>query len=103
MYVTHVTFNLSEIDENAYSEAVKSLAPGYAQVPGLVSKIWIKQSKIGTYGGMYFWASKDDYENYLKSELYKAVSAHSNLVNFNTTCYEDMQEGTSITAGVCRF
>jgi heme-degrading monooxygenase HmoA len=103
MYVTHVTFNLSGIDENAYSEAVKSLAPGYAQVPGLVSKIWIKQSKIGTYGGMYFWASKDDYENYLKSELYKAVSAHSNLVNFNTTCYEVMQEGTSITAGVCRF
>lgn len=103
MYITHVTFNLSGIDENAYSEAVKSLAPGYAKVPGLVSKAWIKQSDIGAYGGMYFWASKGDYENYLKSDLYKAVSTHPNLVNFNTVCYENMPEGTSVTAGVCRF
>ncbi|MCG3675268.1 YdhR family protein [Aliarcobacter butzleri] len=103
MYITYVTFNLSGIDENAYSEAVKSLASSYAQVPGLISKIWIKQSNSGTYGGMYFWSSKKDYENYLKSELYKTVSNHPNLVNFNTVCYEDMPEGTSITAGVCHF
>lgn len=103
MYITHVTFNLSGIDENAYSEAVKSLAPGYAQVPGLVSKVWIKQSNSGTYGGVYYWHSEGDYKNYLKSDLYKVVSTHPNLVNFTTTCYEDMPEGTSVTAGVCRF
>lgn len=103
MYITHVTFNLSGIDENAYSEAVKSLAPGYAQVPGLISKAWIKQSDIGAYGGIYFWASKGDFEKYLKSDLYKAFSAHPNLVNVKTACYEDMPEGTLVTAGVCRF
>ncbi|GAB2897192.1 hypothetical protein GCM10027202_26210 [Microvirgula curvata] len=103
MYVTHVTFNLSGIDEKAYREAVKSLALGYAQVPGLVSKVWIKQSKIGTYGGVYFWASEEDYENYLQSELYKMISTHPNLANFNTNCYENMPEGTSVTAGICRF
>lgn len=103
MYVTHVTFNLSGIDENAYVEAVKSLAPGYAQVPGLKSKVWIKQSKIGTYGGIYHWAAKADYDNYLKSDLYKAVSTHPNLVNFSTACYEDVPEGTLVTRGACNF
>lgn len=103
MYVTYVTFNLSGIDESAYSEAVKTLAPGYAQVPGLLSKVWIKQSKIGAYGGIYFWASKSHYENYQESELYKAVSTHPNLINFNTICYEDMPEGTTVTRGVCHF
>lgn len=103
MYTTHVTFNLSGIDESAYLEAVKSLAPNYAKVPGLKSKVWIKQNHLGIYGGIYHWASKADYENYMGSDLYKAVSTHPNLVNFKTACYDDVPEGTLVTRGACHF
>jgi hypothetical protein len=103
MYVTHVTFKLSGIDEEAYSGAIESLAPQYAKVPGLVSKTWVKQPDTSTYGGIYFWASKEDYATYSKSQLCDAVRSHPNLVSFQTTCYEDMPEGTAVTAGVCKF
>jgi hypothetical protein len=103
MYITHVTFKLSGIDEKAYSGAIDNLAPQYAKVPGLISKAWIKQPESGTYGGIYFWASREDYENYSKSELCSAVTNHPNLAEFHTAAYENMPEGTSVTAGVCRF
>ncbi|HMM50158.1 MAG TPA: YdhR family protein [Burkholderiaceae bacterium] len=103
MFVTHVTFNLSGIDEKAYQGAVKDLAPSYANVPGLVSKVWIKQSDKGVYGGIYYWDSEASYDKYMSSDLYKAVSTHPNLINFNTACYNDVVEGTSVTKGVCKL
>ena len=103
MYITYVTFNLSGIDEKAYTESIKCLVPEYARVPGLISKVWMKKPEAGVYGGIYCWASKQDFETYSKSELCASVENQPNLANFKTTAYENLPEGTSVTAGVCKF
>src|SRR5439155_14657503 len=50
MHVTIVNFRLNGVDEQQYASLCDQIAPAFAAVPGLISKVWIKND-TGTYGG----------------------------------------------------
>ena len=42
MHVLLVNFNLQGVDERQYAAMCDQIAPAFAAVPGLVSKVWLK-------------------------------------------------------------
>ncbi len=56
-------------------------APTFANLPGLLAKIWLRDPEKNTYGGMYLWADREAYERYIKGEVFNAIRADQNLKN----------------------
>jgi len=59
MHVLIVNFNLKDVDEAQYARMCDAVAPAFAAIPGLASKLWLKNSDTGTYGGVYIFESRD--------------------------------------------
>ena len=55
MHVQIINFNLEGIDHAGYVEIANSVAPTFAALPGLISKIWLSDEESNTYGGIYTW------------------------------------------------
>ncbi len=45
-------FNLNGITETDYAAGCDQIAPAFAAVPGLVTKVWLADSDAGVYGGV---------------------------------------------------
>src|SRR5437868_11831143 len=74
MHIQIITFHLRGVSEPDYRALCDEVAPAFAEVPGLVSKVWLANSTTNTYGGVYTWASREAMETFAKSELFKARS-----------------------------
>ena len=53
MHIQIINFNLKDLSEEDYQAAGEELAPAFADVPGLISKVWLANSETNTYGGVY--------------------------------------------------
>ena len=100
MHVQIVLFQLKGVSEEEYAALCSDLAPAFASVPGLVSKVWLADSSKGTFGGVYFWKDRDAMEAFAKTELFKSVVTHPNLTNITSTDYAAMEAPTKITRGL---
>jgi hypothetical protein len=67
-------------------EVVSNFSPG--KIDGLIGKTFIGNVDDGVFGGVYFFKSQEDLNNYLNSELWKGIVAHPNLVNFKKDTYQ---------------
>src|SRR5262249_21494324 len=68
MYVLIVNFNLKDIEEADYFDMCDQVAPAFAGVPGLTSKMWIRNSDTGTYGGVYLFENRDALNRFQESD-----------------------------------
>jgi heme-degrading monooxygenase HmoA len=100
MHVLIVNFRLDGIDEAEYEKLCDDVAPAFAAVPGLVSKIWLKDSERGIYGGVYLWESRDALDRYKESDLFKSIGAHPNLVDVTAREFEVLESPTRVTNGL---
>ena len=99
MHVTIVNFRLNGIDEQQYASLCDQIAPAFAAVPGLISKVWIK-NETGTYGGVYVWESRAAYQRYMESDLFKTVLSHPNLADISAKDFEILEGPTRVTHGL---
>ena len=53
MHIQVVNFNLEGINHDDFMQIADTAAPAFAEVPGLVSKIWLCDPENNTYGGVY--------------------------------------------------
>jgi len=67
-------------------EVVSNFSPG--KIDGLIGKTFIGNVDNGVFGGVYYFKSQEDLNNYLNSELWKSIVAHPNLVNFKKDTYQ---------------
>jgi hypothetical protein len=100
MQVLIVNFNLKGVDESQYAKLCDELAPAFAAVPGLISKIWIKNSDTGTYGGVYVFADREALNRYQESDLFRAVAVHKNLTNITADDFAVFEAPTRVTHGI---
>ena len=68
------------------AEVVSNFSPG--KIDGLIGKTFIGNVDNGVFGGVYYFKSPEDLNNYLNSELWKGIVAHPNLVNFKKDTYQ---------------
>lgn len=68
-----VTFSLDGMTDDRYREVCAELAPAFAELPGLLAKVWLAAPGRGQYGGVYLFADPESADAFLASALYRTV------------------------------
>lgn len=100
MHATVVNFHLKDWTESSYLQLARDVAPSFADVPGLICKVWLADRASGTYGGIYLWQSEAAFQEFTKSELFASVGAHPNLTGTSVTDFGVLDEPTAVTRGL---
>ena len=101
MHAQVITYQLKDISQAEYlKKMVEPDAPIIANVKGLISKVWLTDEEKNTFGGFYLWENKTAMENFMHSDLVKAVVSRPYLKNVSSVDYEVNQKASLITRGV---
>jgi Putative mono-oxygenase ydhR len=96
-----ITYQLKDISQAEYlKQMVEPDAPVLANVPGLISKVWLADEGKNSFGGFYLWESKTAMEDFMHSDLVKAVVSRPFVQNVSSVDYEVNQNASSITRGL---
>ena len=99
MEILVVNYSLDGMTESEYESLCDELAPAFAAVPGLVSKVWLADRDNGVYGGVYTFENGAAVDAFLASELGQ-VAAVPGLANVTIRRSEVLAEPTAITRGL---
>lgn len=100
MQILIVNFSLDGLTEEDFARSCDELAPVFAEVPGLVSKVWLADHAEGVYGGVYTFGSETALDEYLKSDLFAAIGATPGLVNISVHQFGVLEAPTRVTRGL---
>src|SRR5262249_16268965 len=78
-----VNFNLDGLSEEEFENSSDELAPAFAAIPGLVSKVWLADRAEGIFGGVYTFESEKAVDDYLQSDLFARVGSTPGLVTIS--------------------
>jgi quinol monooxygenase YgiN len=100
MHIQVVNFNLKGVSEADYRTLCDQLAPAFAAMPGLISKVWLADAATNTYGGVYTWKNKAAMQAYMQSEIFNSVVNHPNLANITSKDFGILEGPTQLTHGL---
>jgi len=101
MHAQLITYQLQDISHAEYlKQMVEPDAPVIAAVKGLISKVWLTDEEKNTFGGFYLWESKTAMENFMHSDLVKAVVSRPFVKNVSSVDYEVNQTASLVTRGL---
>ena len=96
-----ITYQLNDISQSEYlKQMVEPDAPILARVKGLISKVWLTDIEKNTFGGFYLWENKKAMEDFMNSDLVKAVVSRPFIKNVSSVDYEVNQSASLITRGL---
>lgn len=99
MEILIVNFSLEGLSEADYLRLCADVAPAFAAVEGLVSKVWLVDGAEGVYGGVYTFRSADALDAFLVSELFAGVGSTPGLANISVRRFGVLAEPTTVTRG----
>ena len=100
MHIQIINFSLNGLAHEAYSDACNDIAQTFANLPGLISKHWLANPETNTYGGVYFWESKEAMESYLSSEVFEEVANNPAFANATSKDFAVLEGPTRTTRGI---
>ena len=100
MHVLVINFELDDMSEAQYRGMCDQLAPTFAEVPGLLSKVWLADSRSGIYGGVYTFADDDAFAAFARSELAQGVASNSHFQNVTMKDFGVLEAPTAVTRGL---
>jgi len=101
MHAQLITYQLKDISQADYlKQMVEPDAPILAQVKGLISKVWLTDEEKNTFGGFYLWENKTAMEDFMNSDLVKAVVSRPFVNNVSSVDWEVNQNASMITRGI---
>ena len=101
MHAQVITYQLNDISQSEYlKKMIEPDAPIIANVKGLISKVWLADVEKNTFGGFYLWENKSAMEDFMHSDLVKAVVSRPFVKNVSSVDYEVNQKASLITRGV---
>jgi len=100
MHTLIVNFRLVGISPEAFVERAESIAPMWAEVPGLVSKTWLRNDETNTYGGYYVFESREALDAYKSSDLYLSMGTNPNLADVTVKDFSVIESASRITRGL---
>ncbi len=96
-----ITYQLSDISQAEYlKQMVEPDAPILAEVKGLISKVWLTDIERNSFGGFYLWENKTAMNDFMNSDLVKAVVSRPFVKNVSSVDYEVNQDASMITRGL---
>ena len=100
MHIQIINFHLKDLSEAEYRAQCDEVAPAFAEVPSLISKVWLANRATNTYGGVYTWEGRDAMDEYAKSDLFKTVATNPNLAGMTSIDFYVLEDPTSVTRGL---
>lgn len=100
MHIQIITFRLRDMDEAGYRQLCEEVAPAFAEVPGLVSKVWLADPATNTYGGVLTWRGRRAMEEFATSELFHTVERHPNFADVSSVEFGVLEGPTRVTRGL---
>lgn len=101
MHAQLITYQLQDISHADYlKQMVEPDAPVLAEVKGLISKVWLTDEEKNNFGGFYLWENKTAMENFMHSELVKAVVSRPFVKNVSSVDWQVNQNASLITRGL---
>ena len=101
MHAQIITYQLKDISQQEYlKQMVEPDAPVLANVKGLISKVWLTDEEKNTFGGFYVWENKEAMENFMHSDLVKAVVSRPFVKNVSSVDYAVNETASKITRGI---
>lgn len=100
MDIVIVSFVLDGITESAYQSLCDEVAPAFAEVPGLASKVWLADFDEGVFGGVYTFESTAAVDEFLRSELFAGVGSTPGLANVSVRRFGVLEGPTAVTRGL---
>ena len=97
MHIQIINFQLKDLSEGEWHAQAEEVAPAFAEVPGLISKVWLANPSTNTYGGLYTWATREAMDKYVKSDLFNAVATNPNLAGITSIDFDVLENPTSVT------
>ncbi len=97
MHVQIITFHLKDMTEEGYREACAGFVPAYAELPGLLAKVWLADPATNTYGGVYLFRDRAAMDAYVASDLFASVSAFPHFADLTArdfAVYDDLTSAT---------
>lgn len=100
MEIVIVNFKLDGLSEDDYRRLCDEVAPAFAEVQGLASKVWLADAADGVYGGVYTFDSAAAVDAFLASELFAEVGATPGLAGITVRRFGVLVEPTAVTRGL---
>jgi len=100
VHIQIINFHLKGISEEEYRRQCEIIAPALANLPGLVSKVWLTNSETNTYGGVYVWRDRQTMEDYKKTDIYKGMAANPNFESVTVRDFVVLENPTRVTRGL---
>jgi len=101
MHAQIITYQLKDISQAEYlKQMVEPDAPILANVKGLISKVWLADIDKNTFGGFYLWQTKKAMEDFMNSDLVKAVVSRPFVKNVSSVDYTVNETASQITRGL---
>lgn len=100
MHIQVVSFQLKGVNHEEYTKQCDELAPTFAAVPGLLSKVWLADPATNTYGGVYTWRDRQAMEEYIKSDLFHAVATNTRFDGVTSKGFAVLEDPTRVTRGM---
>lgn len=97
MIIQVVNFNLSGLSDADYRAACDGFARTLAQVPGLLSKVWLADEASNTYGGVYTWVDQQAMEAFAQSEFFKAFVGNPSFANITSATFGTLEGPNHLT------
>ena len=91
-----VTFKTPASQEQ-FTAATAEHAPLFAEVDGLLTKIWIADPESAGYGGIYLFRDRTALDAYLESALFASILAEPSFEGTSWRCYEVLDGLTART------
>jgi hypothetical protein len=98
MHISVFEYQIRDIDEAGWAAKCDELAPAFAAVPGLLSKVWL-HGEGDVRGGVYLWTDRDAFQTFLGSVLGRALSTHPNIAGLAFREYAVDEAPTRVTRG----
>lgn len=100
MQIQIITFRLRDMDEAGYTQLAAEVAPAFAEVPGLISKIWLADPDTNTFGGVLTWRGRRAMEEFATSDLFHTVERHPNFADVSSAIFGVLEGPTRVTRGL---
>lgn len=98
MHIQIINFNLKDMSAADYRDLAGSIAPAFADLPGLVSKTWLANPETNTYGGVYVWRDRRAMERYRASDIYQGMLANPNFQGVIDRDFAVLEKPTHLTS-----
>jgi hypothetical protein len=94
-----VNFKLEGVTKEAWERQATQLAPKFAAMPDLLSKVWLADLETGTYGGAYLWRNRASLEAYLAGPVFAGLREISGVHSIEVRTFAALETPTRISGG----